>query len=319
MRYQILVAAAAVAMWGAVGWAQAPRPQPGLKWSEAELQQAALYVRAGRVLTPESWPGGARVAVCLSFDPDNFSSSLNRGRTGPVTISRGEYGALTGLPRVLNLYEKYDIPGSFYIPAVAAMMHPEMIEQILARDQEHEVAVHGWIHENPLQLNDRDEERRLMHQAIDYLEEMSGTRPTGNRNPSWTFSLYTMELIKEAGFLYDSSLQAMDEPYEVLINGEPSGIVELPVNWVIDDSPVLGNGGSLASPRLALQTFKDDFDLAYQDGSVFMHTMHPHISGVRGRLWYLEELIKYIKSKPGVWFATGDQIARHIRNEFGMN
>ena len=86
MRHHILVAAAVVAMWGAVGWAQpqAPRPQPGLKWSEAELQQAASYVRAGRVLTPKSWPGGARVAVCLSFDPDNFSSSLNRGRTGPA-------------------------------------------------------------------------------------------------------------------------------------------------------------------------------------------------------------------------------------------
>ena len=44
-----------------------------------------------------------------------------------------------------------------------------------------------------------------------------------------------MPLLKKAGILYDSTLQAQDEPYEVLLAGQPSGIVELPVNAYRND------------------------------------------------------------------------------------
>lgn len=118
-------------MESALALAQTTREaQPGLQWTEDQIRNVALHIRAGRTLTPKSWPGGARVAVCLSFDPDNFSIALNRGNNAPVTISQGEYGALTGTPRILRLLERYGLPSSWYIPAVAAMMHPEMIEAI---------------------------------------------------------------------------------------------------------------------------------------------------------------------------------------------
>src|SRR6186997_2046737 len=88
---------------------QAGAPQPGLTWSDDELNKVAHHVRAGRKLTPKTWPNGARVAVCLSFDPDNFSIALNRGDNAPVTISEGEYGALTGIPRILRLLDKHNV------------------------------------------------------------------------------------------------------------------------------------------------------------------------------------------------------------------
>jgi peptidoglycan-N-acetylglucosamine deacetylase len=287
-------------------------PQPGLRWTEEQLRQAAHHVRAGRKLTPKAWPGGAKVAVCLSFDPDNFSINLNRGDNAPVNISAGEYGALTGLPRILKLLDKHDLPASFYIPAVAALLHPEMIQEIKKR-QRHEVGIHGWIHENPMELDDPVEERRLISQALDLLEKQWGQRPTGNRNPSWTMSRHTMGLLEKAGLLYDSSLQAMDEPHDVLIDGRSTGMVELPVNWILDDAPFLPATAALPSARLILKTFQDDFDVAYREGTLFMLTMHPHITGQRSRMKYLEELIVYMKSKPGVWFATADQIARHLK------
>src|SRR5256884_5478178 len=46
------------------------------------------------------------------------------------------------------------------------------------------------------------------------------------------FSKYTLDLIRKAGFQYDSSAMAMDEPYELLSNGRPTGMVELPVDWI---------------------------------------------------------------------------------------
>jgi hypothetical protein len=46
---------------------------------------------------------------------------------------------------------------------------------------------------------------------------------------------------------------------------------------------------------------------------MYMLTMHPMVTGHRSRIIYLDELIAYMKSKPGVWFATGQQIADYVR------
>jgi peptidoglycan/xylan/chitin deacetylase (PgdA/CDA1 family) len=297
--------------------AQQPAPpdqQPGLKWTEDQVRRVAHHVRAGRKLTPKTWPNGARVAVCLSFDPDNFSIQLNRGDNNVVGISAGEYAPMTGIPRLVKLLDKHDVPASWYIPAVAAMMHPEMVQEIKKRPRD-EVAIHGWIHENPMTLNDPEEEWRLITQSLDLLAKQWGRRPVGNRNPSWTMSTYTIDLLKKAGLLYDSSLQAMDEPHEVLVDGQPTGLIELPVNWILDDAPMIGPTSSLPSPRLIMKTFMDDFDVAYKEGTLFMLTMHPHLTPQRSRIKYLEELIVYMKSKPGVWFATGEEIARYIKSQ----
>jgi len=321
MRTRILIGVWLIA--GAVATIAAQQPanpqdQPGLKWSDDQIRKTATHVRAGRKLTPKVWPNGARVAVCLSVDPDNFSIPLNAGNTNPIAISAGEYGALDGLPRMLRLFDKHHIPASFYIPAVAAMLHPEMIQEIDKR-KHHEVAIHGWIHENPMTLDDPVEEWRLISQAIDLLEKQWGRRPVGNRNPSWTMSTHTIGLLKKAGLLYDSSLQAMDEPHEILVDGQPTGLIELPVNWIIDDSPMYGPAGDFPSPRLIMQTFRDDFDVAYKEGTLFMLTMHPHITGQRSRIGQLEELILYMKSKPGVWFATAEEIAKYIKQQSGLS
>lgn len=306
--------AAAVAAQQGPGAAE---QQPGLQWSEAQIRQVAHHVRAGRKLTPRTWPNGARVAVCLSFDPDNFTIQLNRGDSNPVGISLGEYAPYTGIPRLIRLLDRHDIPASWYIPAVAAMLHPDMIQAIKKRPRD-EVAIHGWIHENPMTLDDPVEEFRLITQSLDLLEKQWGRRPVGNRNPSWTMSRYTIELLLKAGLLYDSSLQAMDEPHEVLVDGRPTGLIELPVNWILDDAPLIGPTSALPSPRLIFQTFKDDFDVAYREGTLFMLTMHPHLVTQRSRIKYLEDLILYMKSKPGVWFATGEEIALYIRQQFGL-
>jgi len=143
------------------------QPQPGTKLSVDQIK-AQIHVTAGRRLRPQSWPNGARVAVALSFDVDNMSASLARGELAPVGLSRGEYGAVDGLPRVLRLLNKYQIPASFFIPAMSDVLHPQMIRDIQAAGR-HEIAVHGWIHEALPALNDAAEEQRLLDQAIAHL------------------------------------------------------------------------------------------------------------------------------------------------------
>ena len=194
-------------------------PQPGIKLGVDQLK-AQVHVTAGRRLRPQSWPNGARVAVALSFDVDNMSASLARGDLAPGVLSRGEYGAVDGLPRILRLLDKHQLPASFFIPAVSDALHPQMIPSILASGR-HEVAVHGWVHENLPSVNNEAEEQRLLDQAIEHLTKAIGKRPVGYRAPSWAFSPYTMRQVAKAGFLYDSSLMSSDDAYEVLLDASP--------------------------------------------------------------------------------------------------
>jgi peptidoglycan-N-acetylglucosamine deacetylase len=230
-------------------------------------------------------------------------------------ISRGEYGAVDGLPRILRLLEKHRIPSSFFIPAVSAALHPNMIEEIQASALRHEIGVHGWIHELLPALNNEAEEQRLLTQAIEFLTKATGKRPVGYRAPSWQFSPWTPGQIKAAGFLYDSSLMASDDAYEILIDGQPSGVVELPIERILDDFPYFGGNadGSNPAPAAVLEVFQSEFDVAYDEGGLYVLTMHPHIMGHRSRVALLEKLIQHMKSRPGVWFATHEQVARHVR------
>jgi peptidoglycan/xylan/chitin deacetylase (PgdA/CDA1 family) len=287
-------------------------PQIPIEATEEQVRQGVALVRAGRKLTPKTWPNGAIVAVCLSFDVDN--ELLWRRTPQPVLLSEGEYGATTGLPRVLALLDRHSIPASFYIPAMSAALHPEMIRDILQR-QRHEIGVHGWMHENLAAIGDAAKEEQLLTHSIEYLTKVAGKRPVGFRAPSWAFSRSTLDLIRKAGFLYDSSFMAMDEPYELLANEQKTGMIELPINWIADDYPYYEPeaSGSLPDPQLVFDIYKGEFDVAYQEHSIFILTMHPHISGHRSRITGLEQLIIYMKSRPGAWFATLEQVADYVK------
>ena len=298
-------------LWGACP-VDAQVPQPGIGLSVDEIEQVANRVRAGRSLQPEQWPNGARVAVLLSFDVDNDTITLARSATPSIgAMSQGEYGARVGLQRVVDLIDRHAIPASFFIPAVSLILQPDMVD-VIQQSGRHEFGVHGWIHELNTEL-DAETERDLVGRATDYLEEVTGRRPVGYRAPSWNFSPNTLRIIRGFGFLYDSSLMADDRPYELLENGEATGIVELPVEWILDDAPLLNpRGASYTSPRELLQVYIDEFDKAYEEGTMFVLTTHPHIIGHRSRILILEELISHIQSFDDVWFATHEQVARYV-------
>jgi peptidoglycan/xylan/chitin deacetylase (PgdA/CDA1 family) len=291
--------------------------QFGLHLSEDELRAVAGRVRAGRSLQPTAWPNGARVAVALSFDVDNDTITIRRGDPSIGAMSQGEYGARVGLGRVVDLVDRHEIPASFFIPAVSLILAPEMVDVIQASGR-HEFGVHGWIHELNTAL-DADTERELVTRALAYLERATGTRPVGYRAPSWNFSPSTLRIIRGLGFLYDSSLMADDRPYELLADGEPTGMVELPVDWILDDAPLMNpRGSTYTPPRELLQVYIDEFDKAYEEGTMFLLTTHPHIIGHRSRIVILEELIAHIQAKGDVWFATHQQVAEFVKAQAGM-
>src|SRR5207249_11121929 len=154
----------------------------------------------------------------------------------------------------------------------------------------------------------------LLNQSFEAQARVMGKRTVGYRASSWAMSPFTMKQVKEAGFLYDSSLMASDDAYEVTIDGQLSGVIELPIERILDDAPYFGAAnGSLPSPEQVDQIYRAEFDVAYQEGGLYVLTMHPHVTGHRSRALWLERLIVYIQSKPGVWFATHEQLANYLK------
>jgi peptidoglycan/xylan/chitin deacetylase (PgdA/CDA1 family) len=283
------------------------------EWPEKKWRSVVGKVRAGRSLKPKAWPNGARVAVALSFDSDHESIVLRQADESPGKLSQGHYGARVGVPRIQRLLDKYGIKVTFFVPAVIAQLYPEQQRELIQSG--HEIAIHGWIHEINSELPP-EIERNLQMRAADVLEEITHTRPVGIRTPSWEFSPVTLKISREMGLLYDSSLMADDDPYEILDEGEPTGIVELPVEWIRDDA-VYFNMNRFSGlrpytpPTAVFDIFKREFDGAYEEGGLFLLTNHPHEIGHRSRIWIVEELIRHIQSHEGVWFATHEEIARY--------
>ncbi len=289
------------------------------QWDEATWRGKVNKVRAGRSLKPKTWKDGARCAVALSFDSDHETNELRDGGESIGRMSQGQYGNRMGVPRILETLRNANVPATFFVPAVAALLYPDEQRQVIAEG--HEIGLHGWIHEVNTKVPP-DKERELHFRAADTLEKITGIRPVGMRTPSWDFSYETLKIERELGLLYDSSLMADDDPYELVEEGEPTGIVELPVEWIRDDAVYFNMNRFTAHrpytpPPAVLDIFKREFDRAYKEGGLFLLTMHPHVTGYRSRIFILEELIRHIQDHEGVWFGTHADIARFAKENGG--
>ena len=292
-------------------------PLPTWTWSEEKLRGQLNRARAGRALKPASWLGGKRCAVALSFDSDHETYELLSGGRSISALSQGQFGPRQGVPRIRALLGKHDIPATFFVPAISAIMHPD--EQRALAAEGYEIGLHGWIHELNTRL-DGATERDLLLRSADTLEKITGIRPVGMRTPSWDFSDNTLRIAVEMGLLYDSSLMADDEPYELVEDNKPTGMVELPVEWIKDDAVYFNMNRFSAlrpytPPSAVLEIFKREFDGAYREDGLFLLTMHPHIIGHRSRISLLEELIEYMRGHEGVWFATHAEVAAYVKAE----
>jgi peptidoglycan-N-acetylglucosamine deacetylase len=285
------------------------------QWPDAHWRGIVDHVRAGRALKPAHWPDGARCAIALSFDSDHETNELRDGGESIGKLSQGQYGNRQGIPRILEILGQHEVRASFYVPAVTALLYPDEQRRVAAEG--HEIALHGWIHERNSVLPEASE-RDLMLRSADALEKVAGKRPVGIRTPSWDFSPSTLKIAREMGLEYDSSMMADVDCYELLLDGEATGMVELPVEWIRDDA-VYFNMNRFAGlrpytpPADVFDIFRRELEAAWREGGIFQLTMHPHISGYRSRIWILEELILHAKNLGRVWFATHAEIARYAK------
>ena len=266
-----------------------------------------------------------KISVCLTFDFDAISLWIGGFRaTSLSAISRGEFGRV-GAERLLTMLREENIRSTWFIPGHSAETYPHIVELIVAGG--HEIGNHGYLHSRPKSPED---EASILDRGNDVLTRMTGQRPLGYRSPGAGLSHNMVELLRQRGFAYDSSLMGDDfSPYYLrsgdvasndgpYIFGKPIEVVEIPFTWGLDDFPAFeyvtsraGIQPGLSSPSAVYEIWAGDFDYLYDHigEGVYTLTMHPQVIGRGHRLLMLERLIRHIQSHRGVEFKTMLEVA----------
>ncbi|MHC9296142.1 polysaccharide deacetylase family protein [Mycobacterium sp. LTG2003] len=267
---------------------------------------------------PVPWPRGASCAASFTFDVDAESGMLGLSRAHAdrmSAMSHQAYGPLTGVPRILKILARHEITSTFFVPGYTAFRYPDVIRSIV--DHGHEIANHGYLHESNRGLSE-EQELAVLDRASDMLETVTGVRPTGYRAPMWELNWQSPKLLRDRGFLYDSSLMDTDHPYELAVPGG-GPLVEIPIQWALDDFdqycmiPDFFAAGAIQSPRKVAKMWRLEFDAIRTEKGCFVLTNHPFLSGRPSRAKALESLIEYVVSLGDVWVTSMHAIAEHVR------
>jgi peptidoglycan/xylan/chitin deacetylase (PgdA/CDA1 family) len=269
--------------------------------------------------------GTPEATVCLTFDFDAISLWIGPfAARSPSAISRGEFGAV-GCERTLRLLDREGLPATFFVTGHTADTYPHLVRAIAAAG--HEIGHHGYLHENPLALETPEQERDVLLKGLDALDRAAGVRPLGYRSPSWDNSPWTVELLLEQGFRYESSLMGNDytpywcrtgdviQPDGPYLFGRDVDLVEMPVSWSLDDFPHFEylslrsagiNRTGLSAPSKVEEIWRDDFTYMKREvpDGVFTLTMHPQVIGRGHRMLMLERLIGWMGEHSGTTFST---------------
>ncbi len=270
--------------------------------------------------------------VCLTFDFDAICIWIGpRGANSPSSISRGEF-AVVGVERILKVLAARNIKATFFIPGHTVETYPASVHAIL--EAGHEIGHHGYLHENPVALESKDEERRVLERGLEAIDKITGLKPAGYRSPAWDNSPNTIDLLVEYGFRYESSLMAHDfRPYwcrtgDTVVTdgpyvfGNEVDLVEMPVSWVLDDFPhfeFMQSRGAvypgLSAGSKVEEIWREEFTfmLREEPGGVFNLTMHPEIIGRGYRILMLERLIDHMASQNDVVFSRLGDAANAFR------
>lgn len=278
------------------------------------------------------WPNDARVAISLVINVEEGGElSIGQGDERNEAIyevveeipgvrdlcmeSHFEYGTRAGWPRIRKLLRDYGARGTVNAIGRSLMISPWLVRE--AVEDGHEIAAHGWRWERHANMTEA-EERIAIARTVEAITLTAGTPPRGWHTRSATSPNTRRLLIEQGGFFYDSNAYNDDMPYLVDVGGRDHLV--LPYSFDTNDMRFTRGGGFVFGEDFARYCI-DAFDQLYAEGEHAPRMMtvglHLRIIGRAGRIGGLERFLAHVASKPGVWFARRDEIARHWLQSLG--
>ena len=262
------------------------------------------------------WSNGARVAVWVIPNIEYFHITGHGAsiRQNPVPMnpdipnhSWREYGPRVGVWRLMELMDRFRVPGTVALNAAVCDHYPEILEE--ARRLEWEFMGHGWTNAESLTGLSEDGERALIRRVRDRMKAYFGVAPRGWLSPALNENWATPDLLKEEGYAYTCDWVHDDQPTWLATRAGP--LMTMPYSLEVNDLPAFV--ARHASPEDFCRTICAQFDQLYEDGEnqarVMAIALHPFVIGTPHRIRALADAFRYLQGRRGVWFARAGEIA----------
>ena len=245
-----------------------------------------------------AWPGGARGALCLSFDNLGVDEASN---------------AAGALPPLLERLAERDLNATFFVEGVNAEREPGALRKIAAAG--HEVAYHAWLHEQWGELSASEQPQNLGRGAEAFATlglEIAGLRP-----PSGQLGPGGVEVLRGAGLRYASPAGEGA--------GVEGGVALLPFQWRhVDATSMLpgldpvrkqmtGSPDQL-DPAAFTAYLIEQIDLVEQDGGFATIVLHLPLLAWLGEsnLAKLLDRLRDATRSGNLWLDRCDEVADHV-------
>jgi allantoinase len=275
-----------------------------------------------------SWPGGAHIAVVFNMSwetwPKTLGTAENNQRSSEKVPPDAKYGRwmmpvyehayaeTAGMQRLLDVWARHGVRASCYTDGAAVELYPELARRVAAEG--HELLVQGWDH-SFLWEQSIKEQTDSIDKTIEVIERVVGKRPVGYSASAGSITPETFDIVAERDFTYCCGFRNTDVPFII-----PMGDKKLVGMNSYALTDFMSYGSQELAPRDVMTMWRDFFDAMYEEGQRGFPQMlafgtHPFLGhGFRTRP--MEEVIEYVKSRPGVWMATRDEIAAWMLEEY---
>lgn len=263
------------------------------------------------------WADGSRLAISVSMQfeaggqPDNaespFPQNMQKGFKDLPGETWYQYGYKEGIPRMLDLWDKYNIKITSHMVGSAVLKNPKLAKEIVGRG--HEAAAHGmnWATQYTMSY---EEEKKFIKDGVDAVKHITGFTPVGY-NANWLRrGENTLRILQELGFTYHIDDLSRDEPFIIQVNNKDFAVV--PYTLRCNDI-VLIEGKNFSADQF-LNQLKLEFTQLHEESAVKRRQMsisfHDRIGGSPQIVQAAKEFFEFASRQKGVVFKRKDEIAK---------
>ncbi len=255
-------------------------------WGDFIAGQAALDLPPGRSLQ-STWQSG-QTGFSLIFDTEQMG------------------GVRFGLPRILDLLDRYQSPATFFVTGFVATIYPDLLPAL--KDRGHNIAVHGRYHEYLSDFNLLSQTQKLA------AEKKAFEQHAKVRGANFIFRMNedTLEALVEAG--YDYFVVSMEHAYFPMTYRKmpvqpfqiwtPKGTI-----WMIPVS-VESYNRPVTAVKLAANSAVNQ--ARREQAPAINILMHPFRDGSLRHIGDLEKLIKHLQTRRSLVPVSIDQVLEHL-------
>ena len=270
-----------------------------------------------------SWPGGKRLAFCITTNIEVFAFGKGRGhdnaKHGEPQTQRNyawrDYGNRIGIWRLFDLADELQMPLAHNANSLLYDHAPQIFERIRSRGDE--IVAHGRTNSENLQdFRWEDDEARVIREVTETFARNERKRPTGWMGAGTYENSWTPDLLKEAGYEYIMDWPHDDQPIWMRTRSGP--ILSVPYPAELNDSPQIIHRQHTGREfcDMLVDQFEEMVESSEKHPLVCNISIHPYVFGYPFRLRPLRQALKHCfsnKLMDRVWKCKPEEVSDYCR------